>query len=118
MLVAFAVVGLHLREPRVDLADPEPELTADPEAPGTTALAAEVVDGLDADPELRGELRHRDDRVEPVRRRCGIGGLALVCGLHAPQVRPSCRAGPRRVQTRRELRPDLLHGEVTSGLWW
>ena len=40
----------------VDLADPEPKLTADPEAARTAALAAQVVEGLGAHLELRGEL--------------------------------------------------------------
>jgi hypothetical protein len=39
----------------------ESKLTADPEAGRTAALAAQVVEGLDADPELRSELRHGDD---------------------------------------------------------
>ena len=63
--MALGVVGLHLRKPRIDLAHPEPKLTADPKAARSPALATQVIDGLDADPELGGELRHRDDGIEP-----------------------------------------------------
>lgn len=44
------VVGLHPREPRVNLTDPEPEFPSDPESARTAALAAQVIEGLHAGP--------------------------------------------------------------------
>jgi hypothetical protein len=63
--VPLGVVGFQAREPGVHLADPGPKLTADPESARTAALAAQVVEGLDADPELLGELRQRDHGPSP-----------------------------------------------------
>jgi hypothetical protein len=57
-----------LRRRRCGLTDPEPKLTTDSEAAGPATLAAQVIDGLDTDPELQGELRHRHDGMEPVLR--------------------------------------------------
>ena len=61
----LGIVRFHARKPGVHLADPEPGLTADPEAARAAALAAQVVEGLDADPELLGELRQRDHGPSP-----------------------------------------------------
>lgn len=84
--------GRNVRS-RCDLSDPEPELTADTESAGAATLAAQVVEGLEADAELRGELRQGDDGAE--------AGLGVRCGLHADQVRKACRARPRAAQTNR-----------------
>lgn len=62
--VPLGILGLRPSEPGVDLADTEPQLTADPKAPRTAALAAQVVEGLHADPQLRRQLRQRDDGIQ------------------------------------------------------
>ena len=92
-----------LGEPGVDLADPEPQLTADPEPARAAALAAQVVEGLDADPELGGQLRQGEDGSS------AVGGRAIGSGarggLHAAQVRQPCRTGPSGPRRRRGPRP-------------
>jgi len=54
--MALGVMGLQLGEPGADLADPKPQLTADPEPTRPAPLAAQVVQRLDGDAELGGEL--------------------------------------------------------------
>jgi hypothetical protein len=62
--VSLGVIGLHPREPVIDLADPEAQLATDAEPARTAALAAQVVQGLDTDAELDGQLREGEDGAQ------------------------------------------------------
>jgi hypothetical protein len=72
------VFGLHPLKPGIYLSEPEPKLTADPEPARTAPLAAQVVESLDADPELGSELRQGEDggrAPAPRMRERGSGAL-------------------------------------------
>ncbi len=62
--MALVVVLLHPREPGLDLADPEAELAADPEASRAPALATQVVDRLGIHLEVGTQLREGKDLLD------------------------------------------------------
>jgi hypothetical protein len=58
------VVPLHPLQPGLDLADPEAELAAHPEAARTAALAAQVVDRLRGHVQVRAQFGEGNDLLD------------------------------------------------------
>lgn len=112
----YGVGPLLAAQPGLDLADPEPQLPAHPEAVRAAALAAQVVDRLDGHPQVAGQLgdgEHGGERVlalVPLDAQVSAVGVVVPRGgggggLHAIQVCERHRAGPRGGKSRpRETR--------------
>ena len=103
------VLAFEPREPGFDLALPEAELAADPEAGRSAALAPQVIERRRADRELGGELGDREDRLEGV-----PGG---VCGVHDTEVGEAHRAGRDRPRERAVSDPGT-HEKCPTNVQW
>ncbi len=89
------VVLLHPRQPGLDLADPETQLAADPEAPGAAALTAQVVDRLNAHLEVRAQLGQGEAVLDQLKLRAERIGARSGRGVHEQQVRQPHHARSR-----------------------